>query len=506
MLEKKIYNTEIIDQTEKMAKTGSWELHLVSNELYWSKGVYRILEMEPSDEKLDISKVFDVVHPDDREIVIEKITQAINQGIDYRVKNRFITPNYKIKHIISSGKVIKDENNNPIKLIGIFQDISEFEEKNEKFELLNKITKDVIYDWDIQYDIFNWGESFSRVFGYQFTDKPFRLNDYIKLIHPKDNDRLIKEWGIISKDITTNKWIKKYRFKKSDNSYTYVDETAIIFRNNEGKAIRIVSVIQDITYRKQNEVSLNNFNKRLEEQTKALLILNQELEQFAYIASHDMQEPLRMVTNFLTLLQKKYYNVLDEKGKQYITFAVDGANKMRNIILDILEYSRIGKTQEKNEKINLNIVLNEVCKMNSQKINETNAIIKYDKLPTIISSKTLLMQIFHNLIGNALKYQKTNQNPEIKIDVIEEDKKWHFKIIDNGIGIDKEFYNKIFIIFQRLHTKQEFSGSGMGLTIVKKIIENLNGSIWVESEINKGTIFHFTIPKNFDKKITIKKS
>ena len=160
MPEKKIYETEIIEQTESVAKTGSWHLNLVSNELYWSKGVYRILEMEPSDEKLDTNKGLEVIHPEDREMALEKMTQAINQGIEYRIKKRFITANNKIKHIISSGKVIKDKNNNPIKLVGVFQDITEFVETNEKMELLNKITKDVIYDWDIQDDIFNWGESF----------------------------------------------------------------------------------------------------------------------------------------------------------------------------------------------------------------------------------------------------------------------------------------------------------------------------------------------------------
>jgi len=187
--------------------------------------------------------------------------------------------------------------------------------------------------------------------------------------------------------------------------------------------------------------------------------------------------------------------VLDEKGKQYIYFAVDGANRMRNIILDILEYSRIGKVTEQNEAIDLNKLVDEVCKMNSQKITETKAVITHSNLPTITGFKTPLTQIFHNLIGNGLKYQKPNESPKINIKTVEDDKNWHFTIQDNGIGIDKEFHDKIFIIFQRLHTKQEYNGSGMGLAIVKKIIENLNGTIWVESEVNKGATFHFTLPK-----------
>ena len=189
------FNTEIIDQTETVAKTGSWELDLISNELYWSKGVYRILEIEPSDEKLDTIKGLEVIHPDDREKAVEKMTQAIEKGIEYRIKKRFLTPNNKIKHIVSSGKVIKDENNNPIKLVGIFQDITEFVETNEKMELLNKITKDVIFDWDIQNDVFNWGESFTRLFGHKLGDTPFQLEDWDKLMW-RHVDHHLRQFGV----------------------------------------------------------------------------------------------------------------------------------------------------------------------------------------------------------------------------------------------------------------------------------------------------------------------
>lgn len=258
------FNTEIIDQTETVAKTGSWELDLISNELYWSKGVYRILEIEPSDEKLNTSRGLEVIHPDDREIAFEKMTQAIEKGIEYRIKKRFLTPNNKIKHIVSSGKVIKDENNNPIKLVGIFQDITEFVETNEKMELLNKITKDVIFDWDIQNDVFNWGESFTRIFGYQPNDKTFRLENWAQLMHPSDNERLSEEWKVFLKDTNANQWNKEFRFRKSDNSYAYVEETAIIIRDSKGIPIKMIGLLRDISARKiisiqikiQNQISI----------------------------------------------------------------------------------------------------------------------------------------------------------------------------------------------------------------------------------------------------------
>ena len=369
---------------------------------------------------------------------------------------------------------------------------------NDRFEKSTAATNDAIWDWNIEKKSLYRGEGFTKSFGYKFPSFIYDTNilDLIKSrVRPDQADEVINSLVEAINNPKTETWKTEYWYKKSNNEFAYIINNGVIIRNEKGIATRIVGALQDITSIKQQEDSLRVLNKKLEKQTKALLNSNKELEQFAYIASHDLQEPLRMVTSFLTHLEKKYTDVLDDKGKQYIYFAVDGANRMRNIILDILEDSRIGKVTEQNEQIELKKLVDEVCKMNIQKIVETNATISYEKLPTITAYKTPITQIFHNLIGNALKYQKPNEKAKIKIEAIEEVKNWHFKIEDNGIGIDKEFHNKIFVIFQRLHTKQEFGGSGMGLAIVKKIIENLNGTIWVESESGKGATFHFTLPK-----------
>lgn len=369
---------------------------------------------------------------------------------------------------------------------------------NDRFEKSTAATNEAIWDWDIEKNTMYRGEGFYKSFGYKVPSFIYNTNilELIKSrVRPDQADEVINSLEEAINNPEKQSWRREYWYKKANSEYAFIINNGVIIRNEDGVASRIVGALQDITHRKEQEDSLRILNKKLEKQTKALLNSNQELEQFAYVASHDLQEPLRMVTSFLTHLEKKYDNVLDDKGKQYIYFAVDGANRMRNIILDILEYSRVGKVKEESDKIDLNKLIDEVCKINNQIINETQAKIIYDKLPIINSYKTPLTQILHNLIGNALKYQHPNKSAIIKIKVIENDKNWHFKIKDNGIGIDKEFHDKIFVIFQRLHTKQEYSGSGMGLAIVKKIIENLNGTIWVESEINKGSTFHFTLPK-----------
>lgn len=371
---------------------------------------------------------------------------------------------------------------------------------NDRFEKSTAATNDAIWDWDLEKKSLYRGEGFYKLFGYKLPNYTYSSNASIlslikSRVQPDEANEVINSLVEIINNPNQDIWKKEYWYKKADGNYAYIANNGVIIRNEEGKAIRIVGALQDLTKRKEQEDALRVLNKKLQVQTKELLKSNQELEQFAYIASHDLQEPLRMVTSFLTQLEKKYYNELDDKGKQYIEFAVDGAHRMRNIILDILEYSKIGKIEDENETIDLNKIMNEVCKMNAQKIQETKATIQYNNLPKITAPKSPLIQIMHNLIGNALKYQKENNQPIIKIKVTEHEKNWHFKIKDNGIGIEEEYLNKIFVIFQRLHTKNEYSGNGMGLAIVKKLIENLNGKIWVKSQPNKGSTFYFTLQK-----------
>ena len=202
-----------------------------------------------------------------------------------------------------------------------------------------------------------------------------------------------------------------------------------------------------------------------------------------------------MITSFLSQLEKKYQHNIDEKGKQYIHFAVDGAKRMRQIILDLLEYSRVGRTEDSIEYVNLNTLIDEILILYKNRIEEAEAIINVSNLPTLKTFKTPLRQVFQNLISNSLKYVKPNCVPHIQISTTETNQHWQFEVSDNGIGIEQDYYEKIFGLFQRLHNKDEFAGTGIGLSITKKIIENWGGSIRVHSEINIGTTFYFTIPK-----------
>lgn len=250
----------------------------------------------------------------------------------------------------------------------------------------------------------------------------------------------------------------------------------------------------DITERQQMEI-------QLQQSIQEIRKTNAELEQFAYVASHDLQEPLRMVTGFLTNLDRKYSEVLDDRGKEFIRFAVDGASRMRQIILDLLEFSRVGRSDGQKEWIPLQELIAEIEGLFLQKIVEKGASIDYSNLPSVFAARTPLRQLLQNLISNSLKYTKPDVPPLIRISASEEPGRWVIQVADNGIGIDSKYHDKIFAIFQRLHTRSEFDGTGIGLAISRKIVENMNGEIWLESAPGKGSNFFFSIPLRFDRPI-----
>jgi light-regulated signal transduction histidine kinase (bacteriophytochrome) len=242
----------------------------------------------------------------------------------------------------------------------------------------------------------------------------------------------------------------------------------------------------DVTEIKKNQQRAEELAYRLEHS-------NAELQQFAYVASHDMQEPLRMVTSYLDLLHRKYGSELDSKAKEYITFAVDGAERMRELINDLLEYSRVESRPMKLEDVDVNKLVDEVVKDLHVAIVEAKAEVFVGPLPTIVADKMKIKQVFQNLISNAVKFHGAVPLV-VAVSAHRMEGEWKFAVQDNGIGIDPKYKEKIFEMFQRLHTKEEYPGTGIGLAITKKIVEQHGGRIGVESELGKGSTFYFTMP------------
>lgn len=314
------------------------------------------------------------------------------------------------------------------------------------------------------------------------------------------NDTAIREYGYTRRDflgmtiadIHPPENPEKLRHVKKNGEIIDVEITShsIAF---EGHRARMV-VVSDVTAYRRYEEQLQQLNIDLTRRAEELAASNAELERFAYIASHDLQEPLRMVSSFLQLLKKRYGGRLDEKADQYIHYAVDGAERMKTLILDLLEYSRVGSGGEGFGNVDIGLVLKEIANIFHETIVSEGARIDIGPMPNVWGDEGQLTQLFQNLLGNALKYH-SERKPLIRVAATEEPGSWKFTVEDNGIGIDPQFFDKIFVIFQRLHTKNDYSGTGIGLAVCKKIVERHGGKIWVESEPGQGSTFFFTIAK-----------
>jgi signal transduction histidine kinase len=257
--------------------------------------------------------------------------------------------------------------------------------------------------------------------------------------------------------------------------------------------------------RQQAEASLKQLNEELEARVQErtaklkeanvnLVHSNRELEQFAYVASHDLQEPLRAVNSYAQLITRKYQGNLDAKADKYLGYIMEGATRMQQLINDLLEFSRVGTRGKPLKPTDCEAVLRQVLDNLKVAIAENYALVTHDPLPTIIGDEIHLIQLLQNLIGNAIKF-RNEEPPQVHISAREQENEWLFEVRDNGIGLESEYFERIFTIFQRLHSKSEYPGTGIGLAVCKKIVERHGGRIWVESEIGAGTTFYFTTPR-----------
>ena len=281
---------------------------------------------------------------------------------------------------------------------------------------------------------------------------------------------------------------RTYRCKDGTTLPVLMEERRL--EDETGRIIGFRCTIQDITHRQRAQEELT---KTLQELRRS----NSELEQFAYVASHDLQEPLRMVTGFVQLLARRYGGKLDSDAEEFIGYAVDGAHRMQRMITDLLAYSRVATRGKPPGLVSCEVILDQTLANLSVAMEENGAVVTHDPLPTVRADSAQLLQVFQNLIGNAIKF-RGDAAPRVHVGSERRDSDWVFSVRDNGIGIEPEYYERIFVIFQRLHGRDEYPGTGIGLAICKRIVERHGGRIWVESELGRGAAFYFTLPVNGD--------
>ncbi len=327
-------------------------------------------------------------------------------------------------------------------------------------------------------------EAFTEMLG--FSEAALHGKNILEVTHPADSVHAEEQLQRIYSGEVEHYSIEKRFMRRDGTSFWAREVMSSLF--HVGDAMYTVAIIENIDAKKRAE-------EALEQKNIELTHTNQELEHFAYVASHDLQEPLRTITSFIQILERRYKDRLDEEALQFMGFIVDGAKRMQTLIHDLLEYSRINRFNTGFEKVDLNDVFSTVSRVLKDKIETHDALIMAEHLPEVYGNRVQLTQVFQNLVDNAIKFKAKKRKPEVTVSVIDRKDKWELIFSDNGIGISQEYFQRIFVIFQRLHTVEEYSGTGIGLAICRKIIERHGGEIWVESKPGKGSAFHFTLSK-----------
>ncbi len=479
-----------LNDAQKLSKTGSWEFNLKTGALFWSDELYHIFEVEETPAE----KLFEVcrkkIHPDDIANLDDAINLANEAGVAAVYEHRVIMGDGSIKHLLGLGEIIKNEEGESIWLKGTTQDITErkefeisIEKTRNSLAIAQKIARLGSWEWDITTGKEKWSDEQYRIFGYEPGEIESSYSLFVNCLHPDDKSNVLLAIELALKGVY--KFETEYRIITKKGEIKYIEARGDVERDSDDKAIYMRGTVLDITERKLTNQKLRDFYNQLE-------IKNKELEQYAFIASHDLQEPLRTISSFTELLTDEYAAKFDNNANTYVRFISQSAMRMRDLITALLDYSRLGNKIILQQS-DCNDILKHAMENLHVSIKESEAVIIAENLPVLKAYPIEMELLFQNLIGNAIKFRKKEVATEINIKAKKREHEWEFSFADNGIGIDGKHFEKIFLLFQRLHSSDNYKGSGIGLSHCKKIVELHNGRIWVESKAGEGSVFYFTI-------------
>lgn len=498
----------VIDASE----LGTWDLSLITKEFTYSKRYLEILGYTDTTVRPTHGELSKHLHPDDVRIRQVAFEEAYEKGI-LLYTARIIWNDGSIHWVEIKGKVFYDEKNKPEKIIGTARDITEqrsyqhvLEESEQKFRLLADSMPQFVWIGNEAGILHYFNQSVYDYTG--FSPDQVEKVGWLQIVHPDDREENIKLWMRSVK--TGEAFSIEHRLKRSDGEYRWQVSKAVPQKDAEGKIQMWVGTSTDIHDRKiftqELEKEVHQRTKELKQLNEDLIKSNDELAQFAYVASHDLQEPLRKIQTFSARLLESESQNLSEKGKDYFMRMQLASKRMQQLILDLLSYSRANTAEKHFENANLHVLLQVVKEQLREVIDQKHALIKSSNLPTANVIPYQLEQLLTNILSNALKFSKQNERPviEVSADIVKShevknasasaDEYHRIVIKDNGIGFDAQYSERIFQVFQRLHGKDEFPGTGIGLAIVKKIAENHNGIITATGELNKGAIFTLYLP------------
>jgi PAS domain S-box-containing protein len=454
-----------------------WEWDIPSGRLDWYGKIDEILGYQPGEFPRTIDAWEKAIHTDDIGHVNAKLEQHLKEGTpyadEYRIQRKDGTYCYWVDH----GTALRNAADEPVKMIGACSDITERKTRELEYQTILRTATDGFWLVDMQGHFLNVNQSYCSLTGYSYDElMNMAIPDIEVIEQPEDVAKRIKKIMEVGSDRFET------RHRRKDGRILEVEVSVNYLPIDNG---RMCVFTRDITERKKAE-------KRLAESTEQLQRSNAELQSFAYVASHDLQEPLRTISSYMQLLEKRYKAKLDKDAREFIDFAVTGANRLQIMIGGLLEYSRVETRGDPFEMVNCESVLEHVVRDLKKVIEDSKAEITHDPLPGVFADQVQLTRLFQNLIANSIRYHGS-EPPRIHISAAIRDGEYVFAVRDNGIGIDPEYKEQIFVIFQRLHGR-EVPGIGLGLAVAKKIVERHGGRIWLESEPGKGATFYFTIP------------
>jgi PAS domain S-box-containing protein len=498
-----------MQEAQRLAHIGSWHWDIKTGLVSWSKELYNINGHDPELPVPAFADMESFYTAETWKAINEAVAKTFNTGEPFNLDFEMVKPDGTIIFTNNRGCANYNEAGEMINLHGTVQDITErklHEEKlNESLALLRIAgEKAKLGGWNVSLkeNRSYWSDEVAAIHGMPSGYAPL-VQDGINFYAPEWREKITAVFtDCAQRGIPYD---EEMEIITAGGKRVWIKTIGEAVRDDKGNIFKVQGAFQDISGRKkiENEIRLLNdtLENRIAERTSQLETLNKELtfhlselEQFSYVSNHDLQEPLRTLSQFTKLFNEKYAGKLDEEGNQYVAFISNSALRMKALVTDLLEYSLLGKESAKTI-VDCNKVVETVLNDLDESIRRSNARITVQNLPFFTGYETEMRQLFQNLIGNAIKYQKQDNRPEIDISAESHDKEWLFFIKDNGIGIDPKHFDKIFIIFQRLHNRNEYDGTGIGLANCRKVVGLHGGKIWVESTPGTGSIFMFTIPK-----------
>ncbi|APZ93456.1 PAS domain-containing protein [Fuerstiella marisgermanici] len=493
----------------KGTNDGLWDWNVQTDEVWYAARFRELLGFEGDDIIAfpnQLKSFIDRLHPEDRVRVMRSFDDHLENRRPHDEEYRLHTVDGHDRWFRGRGQAKWDENGKPVRMAGSIQDVHRRHQEQEELNSLKLQLQQALqggnvgmWDWDVLTNEVIVSPELMLQIG-EDPERPWTsLNDWNIRLHPDDRDAAVQR----TQDYIAGRieeYESSFRLQHANGGYRWILSRGKLFRKDDGQPRRFIGVHVDLTELREAQEALADSEARLTNRSAELERSNRELQQFAYVASHDLQEPLRSVVGFCQLLEREYQDSLDDTGQMYLQMIVDGGKRMQQLISDLLEYSRVGRGNSF-ESVDLQDTMEQVTALLHSAITESDAKVTFDALPTVQADGAQMVRLFQNLVGNAIKY-RGDRSPVVKIWSEESNTEWKLFVSDNGIGIDNEFSDQVFIIFKRLHTREEYPGTGIGLAICRRIVERHRGQIRLleshsqQVDPDHGCTFEIILPKS----------